>query len=37
MYQAADQAHLDPDRLSFINALRVVRRRVIAQSLFSPG
>ncbi len=37
MYEAADQAHLDPDRLSFINALRVVRRRVIAQSLFSPG
>lgn len=37
MYEAADQAQIDPDRLSFINALRVVRRRVVAQSLFSPG
>jgi len=37
MYQAADRAQLDPDRLSFINALRVVRRRIVAQSLFSPG
>lgn len=37
MYEAADRAQLDPDRLSFINALRVVRRRIVAQSLFSPG
>jgi len=30
MYEAADQAQIDPDRLS------VVRRRVVAQALFSP-
>ena len=36
MYEAADQAQIDPDRLSFVNALHVVRRRVVAQALFSP-
>ena len=36
MYEAADQAQIDPDGLSFINALHVVRRRVVAQALFSP-
>jgi len=36
MYEAADQAQIDPDSLSFINALHVVRRRVVAQALFSP-
>jgi hypothetical protein len=28
MREAADQAELDPDRLSFIRALRVIRRQV---------
>jgi hypothetical protein len=27
---------LDPDRLSFIRTLRVIRRQVIAQPAFSP-
>ena len=34
--QAADQAELDPDRLSFIRALRIIRRQVTAQAAFSP-
>lgn len=36
MTEAADQAELDPDRLSFTRALRVVRRQVTAQAAFSP-
>jgi hypothetical protein len=32
MREGADQADLDPDRLSFIRALRVVRRQVTAQA-----
>lgn len=36
MTQAADQADIDPDRLSFIRALRIVRRQVTAQAAFSP-
>jgi Insertion element 4 transposase N-terminal/Transposase DDE domain len=36
MAEAADQAELDPDRLSFIRALRIVRRQVTAQAAFSP-
>jgi hypothetical protein len=34
--EAADQAELDPDRMSFIRALRVVRRQVTRQAAFSP-
>lgn len=37
MREAADQADLDPDRLSFIRTLRVVRRQVIDQAAFSPS
>jgi hypothetical protein len=36
MREAADQADLDPDRLSFIRALRVVRRQVMDQAAFPP-
>jgi hypothetical protein len=37
MREAADQADLDPDRLSFIRTLRVVRRQVTGQAAFSPS
>jgi Insertion element 4 transposase N-terminal/Transposase DDE domain len=36
MHQAALDAHLDPDRLSFTRSLRIVRRQLIAQAAFSP-
>jgi hypothetical protein len=36
MTEAADQAELDPDRLSFTRALSIVRRQVTAQAAFSP-
>jgi hypothetical protein len=36
MREAANQADLDPDRLSFIRALRVVRRQVTDQAAFPP-
>jgi len=34
--QAASQADIDPDRLSFIRSLRVIRRQVTDQAAFSP-
>jgi Insertion element 4 transposase N-terminal/Transposase DDE domain len=37
MREAADQADLDPDRMSFIRALRVIRRHVTGQAAFSPS
>lgn len=37
MREAADQADLDPDRMSFIRALRIVRRQVSGQAAFSPS
>ena len=37
MTEAADQAELDPDRMSFMRALRVVRRQVSDQASFSPS
>jgi len=37
MREAADQADLDPDKMSFIRALRVVRRQVSGQAAFSPS
>jgi hypothetical protein len=37
MAEAADQAEIDPDRLSFIRSLRVIRRHVTSQAGFSPG
>jgi Insertion element 4 transposase N-terminal/Transposase DDE domain len=36
MHQAALDADLDPDRLSFVRSLRIVRRQLIAQAAFSP-
>lgn len=36
MREAADQAELDPDRMSFIRALRVIRRQVSGQAAFPP-
>jgi hypothetical protein len=36
MCHAADEAGLDPDRLSFIRSLRVIRRQVTDQADFSP-
>jgi hypothetical protein len=36
MHQAALDAHLDPDRLSFTRSLRIVRRQRISQAAFSP-
>ena len=36
MAEAADQAELDPDRLSFTRALNIVRRQVTAQAGLSP-
>jgi Insertion element 4 transposase N-terminal/Transposase DDE domain len=36
MHTAALQEDLDPDRLSFIGSLRVIRRQVIAAPAFSP-
>jgi IS4 transposase len=36
MTEAADQAEIDPDRLSFIRSLRVIRRQVTSQAAFSP-
>jgi hypothetical protein len=36
MCEAADQAGKDPDRLSFMRSLRVIRRQVTDQAGFSP-
>ncbi len=37
MREAADQAGKDPDRLSFMRSLRVIRRQVTDQAGFSPS
>jgi hypothetical protein len=36
MREAADQADVDPDRLSFMRSLRVIRRQVTGQAGFPP-
>ncbi|MFF5027886.1 IS4 family transposase [Streptomyces collinus] len=36
MHDAAEQAGLDPDRLSFTRSIRLARRQVTAQAAFSP-
>jgi hypothetical protein len=36
MAEAAEQADIDPDRLSFMRSLRVIRRQVTDQAAFSP-
>jgi hypothetical protein len=37
MTEAADQAEIDPDRLSFTRSLNVIRRQVTSQAGFSPS
>lgn len=37
MAEAADQAELDPDRLSFTRSLNIIRRQVTDQAGFSPS
>lgn len=37
VHEAAATAETDPDRISFIRTLRVVRRQVTGQAAFSPG
>jgi hypothetical protein len=36
MVDAADEAGYDPDRMSFIRGLRVVRRQVTDQAAITP-
>jgi hypothetical protein len=36
MTEAADQAEIDPDRLSFIRSLRVIHQHVTSQAGFPP-
>jgi Transposase DDE domain len=36
LHQAALDADLDPDRLSFTRSLRIVRRQLLTQAAFSP-
>jgi hypothetical protein len=36
MHEAADTADVDPDRLSFIRSLRLIRRQITGQADFSP-
>jgi hypothetical protein len=37
MTEAADQAEIDPDRLSFTRSLNVIRRQIQSQAGFSPS
>ena len=37
MWEAADQAQVDPDRVSFVAALRIARRSISAARDFSPS
>lgn len=36
MHEAADTADVDPDRLSFLRSLRLIRRQITGQAGFSP-
>jgi hypothetical protein len=36
MVRAADEIGEDPDRLSFMRSLRVIRRHIVGQADFSP-
>jgi hypothetical protein len=36
MHEAADTADVDPDRLSFIRSLRLIRRQTTDQAGFPP-
>jgi hypothetical protein len=37
MHEAADTADLDPDRLSFMRSLRLIRRQITGQADFPPS
>ena len=37
MWEAADHAHVDPDRVSFVAALRIARRSISRGARFSPS
>jgi hypothetical protein len=37
MHEAADTADIDPDRLSFIRSLRLIRRQITGQADFPPS
>jgi hypothetical protein len=37
MHQAALEAEVDPDRLSFTRSLHIARRQVTSQAAFSPS
>ena len=37
MWEAADHAHVDPDRVSFVAALRIARRSITGARAFSPS
>jgi hypothetical protein len=37
MWEAAGQANVDPDRVSFVAALRIARRSITAARDFSPS
>jgi hypothetical protein len=37
MWDAADHAQVDPDRVSFVTALRIARRSIPAARDFSPS
>jgi hypothetical protein len=37
MHEAAIKADIDPDRLSFLHAVRVIRRKFIAAGVIPPS
>jgi len=37
MHEAAIQADIDPDRLSFLHAVRVIRRKSLAAGAIPPS
>jgi hypothetical protein len=37
MWEAADNARVDPDRVSFVTALRIARRSITVARDFSPS
>ena len=37
MHEAAQQAEIDPDALSFVHAVRVIRRHAITVAAFPPS
>lgn len=37
MHEAADTVDVDPDRMSFLRSLRIIRRQIIDQAVFPPS